>query len=323
MFRNTHYNTLNLPTNATQGQIKKAYLEQRKKYDGIWNTFVSLFSSNNLDALNEAYAILSSSTKRKAYHRKMNLPPPPEEYGEYLDDIKTTRRCYLIAREIRAGRYQWDDDSGTSKGNKVWNRIEADLQELDGNSFFMIGSPIPVKRPHRPWYLSFTSQIRESIPDAELVGSFPQSGDVTLFRCLFDALIYARANSVSTFNTETFAQPAIFKVNYIHHPQDLIANNNIVASMLDLKFFNYESPPLLTKSNLRLTSYITSIQNVLPKQVTLKLRTERGDKDYPCLEIDATNQPRQNAINIDDDNPFEAVAITSEIVNHHQQRPGL
>ncbi len=80
-----HYNTLRVPEDATQAQIRKVYRELARIYHPDTTVLDTKHATEELKELNEAYEVLSDSTKRAAYDRQR------AKGGRYTDQSKPPR----------------------------------------------------------------------------------------------------------------------------------------------------------------------------------------------------------------------------------------
>ncbi|KAI9069732.1 DnaJ-domain-containing protein [Trametes sanguinea] len=103
-----HYQTLNIPKNATRNQIKASFYKLSKQYHPDVNDDPS--AKEKFQAVSEAYAVLGDERKRRAYDRSLSSASTTS-YPSSSSSAESTHPHYSYEGRRRGATHAWGEYS--------------------------------------------------------------------------------------------------------------------------------------------------------------------------------------------------------------------
>ncbi|MEM9218668.1 MAG: DnaJ domain-containing protein [Cyanobacteria bacterium P01_F01_bin.150] len=134
----THYDTLEINSDASQSDIKHAYRRLAKLFHPDSNQATA--SHDRITSLNAAYEILSDPTKRRQYDAQMigsiRFKPPASSQTTYRESPR--RRASSKGQDIDAQTQRWIKRVYTPVNRtigKIINRLKDEVRQLSADPF--------------------------------------------------------------------------------------------------------------------------------------------------------------------------------------------
>jgi curved DNA-binding protein CbpA len=134
-----YYSILNIPHNASEREIKKAYRVQAKKFHPDSSSVEE--SEDIFKEITEAYGILSDPEKKKKYDSSLPKPePPPSRQDEFRSVPKTDRHSQhkKSAKPSRDNRQVWREHNAylRSQGQPTSSKYTPNKQRFATSNYF-------------------------------------------------------------------------------------------------------------------------------------------------------------------------------------------
>jgi hypothetical protein len=278
------YEILGIEKNADSEQIAKAYRKLALIYHPDKGGDAEKFK-----VIAHAYSVLNNEKHRKQYDAIIDDALAEREFRatslHVFRDEKSVDICINLGKAPPVFEDMFLNPSKQKffTGKDVITPVLRPLKK--GEILYMVGNAIP--------FSTAKKAFRGSIPEQEIINSFPAEGKIMLFRLELMAHEYSRFNRLGNFYSDKISsQSAVAKIEIL---RDLDAE-------LKGKGLNYREEYKSQKEvSFNHFDYLeVDAKDILPLVARLSILSFVGEKQYPLITFSKSNK-RDSAVNTRED----------------------